>query len=66
MSIVFSFLILMVFVLKLQAKLIGKFFPEEAAKAQPSKVSAPKQEIAKNDDSDVVAAITAAVIHHRK
>ncbi len=62
MGIVFIFLITMIFVLKLQAKLIAKFFPdkpkEESAQWKPQAAT----EVA--DDKDTIAAITAAIIHH--
>lgn len=61
MGIVFIFLIVLVFVLKLQAKLIEKFFPEEDEKV--SKEWKP-QTTQKTDDKDTIAAITAAIIHH--
>jgi len=61
MGVVFLFLIIMVFVLKLQAKLIAKFFPEK-----------PKEELSQwkpqntnnTDEKDTIAAITAAIIHY--
>jgi len=60
MLIVFAFLVVLVQVMKLQAKLINKFFPEETP-------DAPKAS-AKNaaDDSHHVAAIVAAVTDFRK
>jgi len=61
MGIVFTFLILMIFILKLQAKLIAKFFPEK-----PKDVSNEWKPKPANtaDDKDTIAAITAAIIHH--
>lgn len=61
MGIVFSFLIIMVFALKAQAALIGKFFPEKdnmktAKKVQPS--------VATSDTAKKIAAISAAIQHH--
>jgi oxaloacetate decarboxylase (Na+ extruding) subunit gamma len=60
MGIVFSFLIIMIFALKAQAALIAKYFVEEKKESSPSKQVQPKA----TDKKDVVAAITAAVIHH--
>ncbi|MEA3384077.1 MAG: OadG family protein [Campylobacterota bacterium] len=61
MGIVFIFLIIMIFALKLQARLIAKFFPEKPKEAssewKPQATNA-------NDDKDTIAAITAAVIHY--
>lgn len=63
MGIVFLFLTIMVFALKIQAKLIAKFFPEKEEKV--SKEWKP-QTAQKSDDKDIVAAITAAIIHHNQ
>lgn len=60
MGIVFFFLIVLVFVLKLQAKIIGKYFPEK--KAEPVK---PKASSKTSNDTTKVAAIVAAVQHHK-
>jgi oxaloacetate decarboxylase gamma subunit len=60
MGIVFLFLTVMIFALKLQAKLIAKFFKEEEKK--PSPIKHLKANV--NDDSEITAAITAAIIHH--
>ena len=61
MGIVFLFLIVMIFALKLQTLLIAKFFPEE----EKEKVSSwkPNKAVA-TDDKDTTAAITAAIIHY--
>jgi len=60
MGIVFSFLGVMIYALKLQAFLIAKFFKEEEKKITVKHMqAAPKQ-----DDSAITAAITAAIIHH--
>jgi len=60
MGIVFSFLGIMIYALKLQAFLIAKFFKEEEKKTTVQHMqAAPKQ-----DDSAITAAITAAIIHH--
>ena len=61
MGIVFLFLTVMIFVLKIQAKLIAKFFP-----LKPKDVSSTwKPESTQSvDNKDTIAAITAAIIHH--
>lgn len=61
---VFLFLILMVVILQFQAKLINKLFPEKA-KTTPSRTSLATSS-AKRDDNALVAAITAAIITHKK
>ncbi len=60
MGIVFSFLIIMIFALKAQAALIGKYFKEE--QKAPPKEWQPKT----TDNKNVVAAITAAILHHNQ
>ena len=61
MGIVFLFLTVMIFILKLQAFLIKKFFPLE----EKEKISSWKPENAvETDDRDTTAAITAAIIHY--
>lgn len=61
MGIVFLFLTIMIFILKLQARLIAKFFPEkEETVSKEWKPKATQQ----SDDKDTIAAITAAIIHH--
>jgi oxaloacetate decarboxylase gamma subunit len=62
MGIVFLFLTIMIFVLKLQAKLIAKFFPEKPKEATPQW----KPQVVVEDNKDTIAAITAAIIHHNK
>ncbi len=60
MGIVFTFLIIMMFALKAQAAIIGKYFKEDK-KTQAYPV--PCQSEAK-DNKKIVAAITSAIIHH--
>lgn len=54
MSVVFLFLLFMVFVLQVQTKVITKFFPEKAP---------PKP--APDNSEEIVAAISAALIHNK-
>ena len=58
MTVVFVFLVILVQVVKLQAKIINKFFPEETPKAPTSS--------GVSDESQRVAAIIAAVTEFRK
>lgn len=62
MGIVFIFLTLLVFILKLQAKIIQKYFPQEekivTKQWQPSVVKS-------NDKVSKIAAIIAAIQHHK-
>lgn len=58
MGVVFSFLIIMIFVLKGQAALLTKYFPEKEKK--PAKKPQPA-----SNNSAKMAAIVAAVQHHK-
>ncbi len=58
MSVVFTFLILLIIVVNIQAKVIAKFFPEKAP-ASPTTAG-------KADEAHHVAAIIAAVTEFRK
>ena len=58
MTVVFLFLILLVIVVNVQAKLIAKFFPEETPVAPTSS--------GESDEPQRVAAIIAAVTEFRK
>ena len=60
MSVVFAFLFILVQVVKLQAKIINKYFPEEAPKPATSTTSD------QADESQRIAAIIAAVTEFRK
>ena len=58
MTVVFSFLFILIQAIKLQAKIIGKYFPEETPAApNPS---------GQSDESQRIAAIIAAVTEFRK
>ena len=61
MGIVFTFLTIMVFALKYQAKLIAKYFPLEE-KPQGSQWKPTPS--ASKDEEQTIAAITAAIIHY--
>ena len=59
MGTVFSFLILMIGAMNLQAYIIHKFFPEPAPVPPAAKANTSKQ-------SAKVAAVTAAIMHHKQ
>ena len=58
MTVVFTFLIILIVVVNLQAKIIAKFFPEKAPAAPAAS--------ANTDEAHHVAAIIAAVTEFRK
>ncbi len=57
MGTVFLFLIILIFSMNLMSYIVHKFFPEPQLNATPQ--AAPK------DNKKVIAAITAAIKHHR-
>ncbi len=61
MGVVFSFLVILIFVLKAQASLISKYFPQGKTTANESV----KTSSASNDSAKKTAAIVAAVQHHK-
>ena len=60
MGVVFSFLVIMMFVLKAQAALITKYFPEKE-----KKVAKKLQKSPASNETAKIAAIVAAVQHHK-
>ena len=58
MTVVFSFLLILIQAIKLQAKIINKYFPEETSAAPAPSGQA--------DESQRIAAIIAAVTEFRK
>jgi len=58
MGTVFTFLVIMIACMNIMSIIIHKFFPEPQASATPS---APAQQ----DNKKVIAAISAAISHHR-
>ena len=63
MGIVYLFLTLMIYVLKLQSFLILKFFPQ----ATDTKTIQPLDSQKKSDnDGQIAAVITAAIMHYKK
>jgi oxaloacetate decarboxylase gamma subunit len=65
MTTVFLFLLLMIAVLKLQTKILNKFFPPKPVSAAPVKSSVHAQSVS-TEDEETVAAITAAITEFRK
>lgn len=64
MTTVFLFLVLLIYVLKLQAKIITKYFPQKESKTTTPKVQAVTT--TKSDDGEIIAAITAAITDFKK
>lgn len=62
MSIVLLFLVVMIYVLKAQAFLVTKYLPE---KPKPEASISRKPATSSNNDSQITAAIAAAVQHHK-
>ncbi len=62
MTTVYIFLYLMVVILKIESKIVQKYFPSAKKTPPPIKTS---QKKVSNDD-EIVAAITAAIIEHKK
>ncbi len=68
MTTVFLFLLLLIWILKLQAKLVQKFFPQKSASLSGTAASngAVSTQSTGKDDAEVIAAITAAITDFRK
>ncbi len=64
MTTVFLFLLLMIYILKLQAKLVQKYFPQKPASVAPVRAVNTKAEV--SEDEEVIAAITAAITEYKK
>ena len=60
MGTVFVFLIIMILFINLMSSIIYKFFPEPQASVDTQQAGASK------DNKKIVAAITAAIAHHRQ
>ena len=58
MGTVFLFLIVMIGAMNLMSSIIHKFFPEPQANTETP--------VAKQDNKKIIAAITAAIAHHRQ
>jgi len=60
MGTVFAFLTIMIIVVNIMSYIVNRFFPEPQASDEPSSSAN------KTDNKKVVAAITAAITHHRQ
>jgi len=60
MGTVFAFLVIMIACMNIMSSVIHKYFPEPQAGADVSTTGAQK------DNKKIVAAITAAIAHHRR
>ncbi len=59
MGTVFAFLVVMIIAMNIMSKLLHRFFPE------PQEKTTPEADI-KEDNSKVIAAISAAITYHRE
>lgn len=66
MTTVFLFLLLMIYILKLQAKLVQKYFPDNIDNIPKVGVVEPAMTQQAEDEAKIIAAITAAITDHRK
>ena len=65
MGVVFAFLTIMIFVLKGQSILLTKFFPQKEKELNVMPNITPISNIANNTDAAKIAAVIAAVQHHK-
>jgi oxaloacetate decarboxylase gamma subunit len=63
MGTVLAFIVILIVVMNIQAKIIQRFFPEPKAAAPKSTDSTPS---AQPKDNKKIAAIAAAIMHHNK
>jgi oxaloacetate decarboxylase gamma subunit len=66
MTTVFLFLLLMIYILKLQTKLVQKYFPDTIDGTPKVGIADPLIAQKADDDAKIIAAITAAITDHRK
>ncbi len=59
MGTVFMFLIVLIFMMNMMSKIVHKYFPEPQVDINPPVAN-------KQDNKKVIAAITAAIAHHRQ
>ncbi|MCH9813956.1 MAG: OadG family protein [Epsilonproteobacteria bacterium] len=64
MSTVFLFLLVLVYILRLQESLMKKYFPQK--EKTPAKSAVPTVSKTTQDDASVIAAITAAITEFKK
>ncbi len=65
MTTVFLFLLLIIFILKIQTKILHKLFPQKSLHV-PSVKKVQKDLVASNDEEEIIAVITAALIEYKK
>lgn len=66
MATVFLFLILLIFFMNVMSAVIARFFPEPQASVANSATANAGADVQKNDNKKIIAAITAAISHHRQ
>jgi oxaloacetate decarboxylase gamma subunit len=66
MTTVFLFLLLMIYILKLQTKLVQKYFPDTPTDLPKTNVVDPAITQQAEEDAKIIAAITAAITDYRK
>ena len=59
MGTVFAFLVILILMMNMMSKIVHDFFPEPQAEVNPPAEN-------KQDNKKVIAAITAAIAHHRQ
>ena len=64
MSVVLLFLVVLIYLVQVQAKLVAKYFPEEPKKNSSSVSSSSNSSNSSKDMKKITAAITAAITHH--
>jgi len=66
MGTVFLFLTMMILCMYMMSNLINRFFSELKIKEDIASTSCNSDKVYKNNNPKMIAAITAAIIHHRK
>jgi len=66
MTTVFLFLLLMIYVLKLQKIILDKYFPQKPVTAAPVKQPRTAATTGGTDEEETIAAITAAITEYKK
>jgi oxaloacetate decarboxylase gamma subunit len=66
MGTVFVFLIVMIAVLNLQAKIVGKYFPQTSGSQNSNRSSASKKNVNAEDEKRKVAAVVGAISAYKK
>ncbi|MGI6466852.1 MAG: OadG family protein [Sphaerochaetaceae bacterium] len=66
MGVVFVFLTLLVFTTKLLSTLVIKFMPEQSVAQRPASATVSASSVTTSTDTEIAAAITAAVAHSKR